>query len=156
MRSTMLPLLLMCGIDWNSVWVDEQKNQVTSAWEVVLDEAIKVIEESRTQELSTSIVEKPLPSGKRRILFFTAKGCNPCLVLKEKSFKWLSDSDWVISEFERSHIQIVDWDSNPDLVNKYQINRVPTLVLIDDNVELRRVVGPSNRHAFVNLYNGMP
>ena len=45
---------------------------------------------------------------------------------------------WRVGEKLTDHIQLVDSDERPDLVSKYGITALPTLVLVDDDKELNR------------------
>ena len=67
----------------------------------------------------------------KRILRFTASWCQPCKTLAEN--------------LERAElklpIEVIDIDVNEDIANQYGIRSVPTLVLLDENIEVKRNVG---------------
>jgi len=67
----------------------------------------------------------------KRILRFTASWCQPCKTLA--------------ANLERAElklpIEVIDIDVNEDIANQYGIRSVPTLVLLDENIEVKRNVG---------------
>lgn len=78
----------------------------------------------------------------KRILRFTASWCNPCKSLAAT----LADiqNDW---KDNMMPVEVIDIDVNPELATEYGIRSVPTLVMLDENMELRRHVGamPKNK-----------
>jgi thioredoxin 1 len=67
----------------------------------------------------------------KRILRFTASWCSPCKALA----KQLEETQTNIP------IEVIDIDVNPELAMEYGIRSVPTLVLLDGNVEVKRKTG---------------
>lgn len=67
----------------------------------------------------------------RRLLRFTASWCQPCKILEAN----LERADL------KMPIEVIDIDQNQVLANEYGIRSVPTLVLLDENVEVKRNVG---------------
>ena len=67
----------------------------------------------------------------KRILRFTASWCQPCKTLA--------------ANLERAElnlpIEVIDIDVQEDIANQYGIRSVPTLVLLDENIEMKRNVG---------------
>jgi thioredoxin 1 len=67
----------------------------------------------------------------KRILRFTASWCGPC-----KS---------MAMNLETANlgfpIEIVDIDTHPDVAAEYGIRSVPTLVLMDENIQIDRIIG---------------
>jgi thioredoxin 1 len=67
----------------------------------------------------------------KRILRFTASWCGPC-----KS---------MAMNLETANlgfpIEIVDIDTHPDVAAEYGIRSVPTLVLLDENIQIDRIIG---------------
>ena len=67
----------------------------------------------------------------KRILRFTASWCQPCKLLE--------------ANLERANlnypIEVIDIDANEKVANEYGIRSVPTLVLLDENIEMKRNVG---------------
>lgn len=64
-----------------------------------------------------------------KIIKFEKNGCAPC----QNVSKWLSDNK---VEHESKNIM-----QNMDLVRKYNIKSVPTILVLNEEVELKRVVG---------------
>lgn len=67
----------------------------------------------------------------KRILRFTASWCGPC-----KS---------MAMNLETANlgfpIEVVDIDTHPDVAAEYGIRSVPTLVLMDENIQIDRIIG---------------
>jgi thioredoxin 1 len=67
----------------------------------------------------------------KRILRFTASWCGPC-----KS---------MAMNLETANlgfpIEVVDIDTHPDVAAEYGIRSVPTLVLMDENIQVDRIIG---------------
>ena len=66
-----------------------------------------------------------------KVIRFTASWCGPCKMLA----KTLEDIDTQIP------IEVIDIDENQDLAMNYGIRGVPTLVMLDGDVEVKRLVG---------------
>ena len=67
----------------------------------------------------------------RKILRFTASWCQPCKNLA----KQLEEIDTGLP------IEVVDIDVNTELAMDYGIRSVPTLVILDENIEVKRMTG---------------
>lgn len=89
---------------------------------------------SSEQTSAASKTRKPL---KRKVLIFTASWCGACQALKYE-FPRLKQVGWRIGEKRTDHFQLVDADRRHDLMSRYGISSLPTLVLIDDDKELSR------------------
>jgi len=67
----------------------------------------------------------------KRILRFTAAWCKPCTALKQN--------------LERAElltpIEVYDIDENTEIANEYGIRNLPTMILMDENTEVSRMVG---------------
>jgi thioredoxin 1 len=68
---------------------------------------------------------------KMKVLRFTASWCQPCKMLA----KTLEDVE------TRIPIEVIDIDESRELATQYGIRGVPTLVMIDGDVEVKRVSG---------------
>lgn len=79
----------------------------------------------------------------KKVLKFSATWCGPCKMLA----KTLQS---VQTEIE---IEEVDIEQNPELTQQYRIRGVPTLVLLQDDVELKRVVGVKSKEELENWIN---
>jgi thioredoxin 1 len=67
----------------------------------------------------------------RKVLRFTASWCQPCKAMA----KVLEDIGTDMP------IEVIDIDEQSELAVDYGIRSVPTLVMIDENIEVRRMVG---------------
>lgn len=68
---------------------------------------------------------------KMKVLRFTASWCQPCKMLA----KTLEDVETQIP------IEVIDIDENQQLAVDYGIRGVPTLVMLDGDIEVKRVSG---------------
>ena len=79
-----------------------------------------------------------------RVLRFTASWCQPCKMLA----KTLEDVNTNVP------IEVIDIDDNSDLAKDYGIRGVPTMVMLDGNIEVKRLVGMSQKKELENWLNG--
>jgi thioredoxin 1 len=79
----------------------------------------------------------------KKVYKFSAAWCGPCKMLT----KTLSSVESPVE------IEEVDIDANPDLTRQYNIRGVPTLVLVEDNAELKRKVGIMSGPEFLEWVN---
>jgi len=67
----------------------------------------------------------------KKIVRFTASWCGPCKMLE----KTLEQIDTDIP------IEVIDIDIHPEIATEYGIRGVPTLVMMEDNMATKRLVG---------------
>jgi thioredoxin-like negative regulator of GroEL len=67
----------------------------------------------------------------KRILRFTASWCNPCQGLAMN----LETANLGLP------IEVVDIDMHSDVAQEYGVRSVPTLVMLDENIEVKRIIG---------------
>ena len=67
----------------------------------------------------------------KKVIRFTASWCGPCKMLA----KTLEGVETNIP------IEVIDIDENVDLANEFSIRSVPTLVMMEDNMVTKRIVG---------------
>ena len=67
----------------------------------------------------------------KKILRFTASWCGPCKSLAMN----LETADIGLP------IEVIDIDAHSDLAQEYGVRGVPTLVMLDENIEVKRLVG---------------
>jgi thioredoxin 1 len=66
-----------------------------------------------------------------KVLRFTASWCQPCKALAQQ-----------LNELELNDlVTVVDIDEQPDLAQQYGVRGVPTLVMVDNEKEVKRMVG---------------
>jgi len=68
----------------------------------------------------------------KEVLKFYADWCGPCKMLS-KTLENLKDNDIPIKE--------IDIDEQTDLAVQYNVRSVPTMVLLENGSEMKRVVG---------------
>ena len=67
----------------------------------------------------------------KKVIRFTATWCGPCKALKT-----------VLDQVETDvPIEVIDIDEQPDLATEFGIRGVPTLVMMEDNVATKRLIG---------------
>jgi thioredoxin 1 len=79
----------------------------------------------------------------KEVLYFTAEWCNPCKrtmpivqeLIKEDIIKFL----------------FIDVDHEHKLVQKFEIKSVPTFILIENNIEIKRTNGAKTREDLLNF-----
>ena len=79
----------------------------------------------------------------KKLLKFQASWCGPCKMLS-KTF------NQVQTEIE---IEEVDIDADPELTAKYRVRGVPTVILLEDNLELKRFVGVKGKEEIESWLN---
>ena len=67
----------------------------------------------------------------KRIIRFTASWCGPCKSLAMN----LETANLGLP------IEVVDIDTHSDVAQEYGIRSVPTLVMLDENIEFKRLIG---------------
>jgi thioredoxin-like negative regulator of GroEL len=67
----------------------------------------------------------------KRILRFTADWCNPCKQLKEN----------IERAALKTPIEVIDIEVDNMLATEFGVRNLPTMVLMDENTEISRVVG---------------
>jgi thioredoxin 1 len=76
----------------------------------------------------------------RKVLRFTASWCQPCKAMA----KLLDDIDTNLP------IEVIDIDEQSELAVEYGIRSVPTLVMVEEHVEVRRIVGLATKDKLKN------
>ena len=67
----------------------------------------------------------------KRIIRFTASWCGPCKSLAMN----LETANLGLP------IEVVDIDTHSDVAQEYGIRSVPTLIMLDENTEVKRIIG---------------
>jgi thioredoxin 1 len=79
------------------------------------------------------------------VLYFTAEWCSPCKKTKP-----------IVEELNKENhtkFQIIDVDSELELVKKFEIRSVPTFILIRDGIQVKRVTGSQTKGQLEELLN---
>jgi len=75
-----------------------------------------------------------------QIYVFTATWCAPCQVL-HKTIDRLQNAGWSVGENKTNRIRYIDADRNVDLISKYKIGTLPTIVVMKNGEEQQRFTG---------------
>lgn len=79
------------------------------------------------------------------LLDFTADWCEPCRAMEPAL-------EQVATEYAgRVRVFRVDFDDCPDVADRFQVMSLPTLILLKDGEQVRRVRGPQNRRAIAAI-----
>lgn len=80
------------------------------------------------------------------VLYFTAEWCNPCQRTRP-----------IAEELKREGLVdflFIDADTEIELLEKFGIRSVPTYVLLNDGIEVKRMSGARTRQEFLEFVNG--
>ena len=80
----------------------------------------------------------------KKILRFTASWCGPCKSLA----KTLENIETNIP------IEVVDIDVHSEIATEYGIRSVPTLVMLDGDIEMKRITGAQPENVMREWING--
>jgi thioredoxin-like negative regulator of GroEL len=80
----------------------------------------------------------------KKILRFTASWCGPCKGLA-----------MTLANIETNiPIEVIDIDVLPEIATEYGIRSVPTLVMVEDNIEIKRMSGSQPENVMREWING--
>lgn len=77
------------------------------------------------------------------VLYFTAEWCNPCQRTRPVAEELKKDG---VIDF-----MFIDADTEIELLKKFEIKSIPTYILIEDGVEVKRMNGAKNRKEFLDF-----
>ena len=89
-------------------------------------------------------------SSPKTVLYFTARWCIPCQRWRQRELPALRKQGW-----NDRWITIIDIDQNPDLRQQYNINVVPTFLVLQDKQERSRRIGSIDAVTFANWVNDL-
>lgn len=72
----------------------------------------------------------------RRLLFFESRTCPPCKYIRKT---WLEKIEDLLAD--TSQIETIVCDDNYSVCKNYKIQQTPTIVLLEDDVEVARYIG---------------
>jgi thioredoxin 1 len=77
-----------------------------------------------------------------KVLRFTATWCQPCKALAQQLEELGLDKD----------VTVVDIDEQQDLAIQYGVRSVPTLIAVDNNKEVKRMVGVKAKDLIIDWF----
>jgi thioredoxin 1 len=83
----------------------------------------------------------------KTIFYFTADWCNPC-----KKMKPIAEE--INREYADISIKFIDADAEIELAKSFGIRSVPTLILMDEGNEVRRIIGAKTKNELMEFING--
>ena len=79
----------------------------------------------------------------KKVVRFTASWCGPCKMLAK-----------TLEEVKTNvPVEVIDIDAQPDIAAEFGIRSVPTMVIVEDNIPSKRIVGNKTKQeleAFIN------
>jgi thioredoxin 1 len=67
----------------------------------------------------------------KKVLRFTASWCQPCKIMNN-----------MLEEIKPTlHFEVIDVDVHPEIAMDFGIRSVPTLVMMDETIEMKRLTG---------------
>lgn len=97
--------------------------------------------------LENTMVKPKLHGAKmKRVLRFTASWCQPCKAMAKTLEEINLDLDLPI--------EVIDIDVHSDIAMDYGIRSVPTLVMKESNIEVKRLVGLRTKQELTEWFNG--
>ena len=79
----------------------------------------------------------------KKILRFTASWCGPCKTMAKQ----------LESVNTNIPIEVIDIDVHSDIAVEYGIRSVPTLVMLEDNIEIKRISGTKQQEQLSEWVN---
>ena len=79
---------------------------------------------------------------------FTSTWCGPCKQLAPIIGQ-------IQSEMPNVDFQTIDVDASPDLVMKYNVSSIPTLIFEKDGQEVKRILGMQSRSTLISILNSL-
>lgn len=96
--------------------------------------------------LTTETFSKALESNNILIVDFWADWCGPCL-------KVAPILDEISSEYNAIIVK-VHVDKNPELSSKYEVSSIPTIMVFEKGIPVKKLVGAYPKHKLVKELEG--
>jgi len=81
----------------------------------------------------------------KHVLYFTAEWCNPCARTKPFAEELIKDG---------YSIKFIDADTESELVKSFEIKSIPTFILIEDAIEIKRMNGAKTKEQLLEFIDG--
>jgi len=81
----------------------------------------------------------------KHVLYFTAEWCNPCARTKPFAEELIKDG---------YSIKFIDADTEAELVKSFEIKSIPTFILIEDAIEIKRMNGAKTKEQLLEFIDG--
>jgi thioredoxin-like negative regulator of GroEL len=79
----------------------------------------------------------------KQVLYFSSPWCGPC-----RAFKPVMES----LQTEMS-VTFIDVDSSPQTAQQHNVRSVPTVLILENGIEKRRLVGAKPKEEIISAYN---
>ena len=112
---------------------------------------MKTVEVPELPENVVKLFKAEQDVSRHQILLFTASWCPACVQLKNNEFPALKAKNWEIGTDKSNHIRVIDVDQHQGLSDKYNIQSLPTLVLVIDGKEVKRS-GSLNAYSIAEMF----
>ena len=96
--------------------------------------------------LTSETFSKALDDNKVVIVDFWADWCGPCK-------KIAPILDEIASEYN-IEIAKVHVDEQPELANKYDVSSIPTLIVFENGLPAKKIVGAQPKHKLIKEFEG--
>ena len=96
--------------------------------------------------LTSETFSKALDNNDIVIVDFWADWCGPCI-------KMAPILDEISSEYQ-AEILKVHVDENPDISSKYEISSIPTIVVFEKGIPVKKIVGAHPKHKMIKELEG--
>ena len=77
---------------------------------------------------------------KTKLIIFSANWCLPCKMIH----KWMVEDEIIKNLISKYNVEHYDFDLDKDARKKYDVNRIPTLIVLKEGVEKARKIGVSS------------
>jgi thioredoxin 1 len=80
----------------------------------------------------------------KQVYYFSAPWCQPCQTL----------GPIMEQVSQQVYVEKINVDYEPDLITKYGVRNVPTVILVENGQEVRRFAGARSYNDVMNFING--
>lgn len=80
----------------------------------------------------------------KKLLIFSLTSCLPCR---------FSSHDWKELQDEGYPITIVDCEIEKELVRKFEVKKVPTFILLEENIPTKTLIGKEDKKTIRELFH---